>query len=373
MRAQCRKRIAKKEFKLAMKTLKVGIIGTGGIAQSHVDAIQGIEGFEVVAVADLIQERAEKTAAKLGTVPSKNIFTDYHKLLEIKEIDTVSVCTWNNAHCAPSVDALAAGKHVLVEKPMTATLQDATTLTRAAKKSDKVMMVALKSLYTPAIVAAHGIVSSGALGDVYYCESIACRRNGLPGWPEGSFTRKETAGIGAVADIGVYSLAESLYLMNWPKPTAVYGISNNLLGKKYSKPVMGSWWWDPDVLSVEDFGVAAVRFENDMLMIFKTSWLMNMDSLGSSLMLGTKAGLRLHPLTVFKDEFGTMTDQKIDVAEMEPIDQFRSEYKGFYEAVVNHLPSPIPAENMLITNTIIQGLIDSTAAGHEVAVKVPEV
>jgi predicted dehydrogenase len=235
------------------------------------------------------------------------------------------------------------------------------------------MMVALKSLYTPAIVAAHSIISSGALGDIYYSESIACRRNGLPGWPEGSFTRKETAGIGTVADIGVYSLAESLYLMNWPKPISVTGISNNLLGKKYSKPVMGSWWWDPEVLSVEDFGVAAVRFENDMLMIFKTSWLMNMDSLGSSLMLGTKAGLKMHPLTVFKDEYGTMTDQKISVPVVEDIELFKGQYKGFYEAVTENLPSPMSAENMLITNTIIQGLIDSTAAGKEIAVKVPKI
>jgi predicted dehydrogenase len=354
-----------------MRTIKMGIIGTGGIAQTHVRALQGIEGFEVVAVCDLIPERAEKTAAKLGTVPAKNIFTDYHKLLEMKEIETVSVCTWNNAHCAPSVDALAAGKHVLVEKPMTATLEDATTLTRAAKKSDKVLMVALKTRYSPHIIAARGIVDSGALGDIYYAESIACRRNGLPGWKEGSFTRKETAGIGTVADIGVYSLAESLYVMNWPRPIAVSGISNNLLGKKYSRPVMGSWEWDPEVLSVEDFGVAAVRFENDMLMIFKTSWLMNMDSLGSSLMLGTKAGLKMHPLTVFKDEFGTMTDQKINVPEMEDIELFRGEYKGFYDAVTNNKPSPMPAENMLITNVIIQGLIDSTAAGHEIQVKVP--
>lgn len=356
-----------------MKTLKIGIIGTGGIAQTHVRAINSIDGFEVIAVADLIEERAGLTAAKLGTVPPENVFTDYHKLLEIDEIDAVSVCTWNNAHCAPSVDALAAGKHVLVEKPMTATLDDATALTRAAKNSDKVLMVALKTRYAPHIIAARGIVDSGALGDIYYCESIACRRNGLPGWKEGSFTRKETAGIGTVADIGVYSLAESLYVMNWPKPVAVTGISNNLLGKKYSKPVMGSWEWDPDVLSVEDFGVAAVRFENDMLMIFKTSWLMNMDSLGSSLMLGTKAGLKLEPLTVFKDEFGTMTDQKINVPVVEDIELFRREYLGFYDAVVNNKPSPMPAEHMIITNTIIQGLIDSTAAGREIAVKVPEI
>ncbi len=76
-----------------------------------------------------------------------------------------------------------------------------------------------------------------------------------------------------MADIGVYALDEVLHIMGHPKPVAVSGIANNLLGKTHH-PVEGSWKWVPEDLSVEDFGVASVRFENGALMVFKTSWIM---------------------------------------------------------------------------------------------------
>ncbi len=353
-----------------MRTLKIGVIGAGGICQTHMQALQDVEGTEVVAICDLIEERAQKTAKKYG-IP--HVFIDYHKILEMDEIEAVSVLTYNQQHCGPTVDALRAGKHVLVEKPMAATLKDAVAMTQAAHASDKILMVALKTRYSPHMIAAKRIAESGALGDIYYAESVACRRNGIPGWPGASFPYKDKAGLGTVADIGVYSLDASLFVMGHPRPVAVSGIANNLLGTKYSQPTMSSWGWDPKALEVEDFGAGSVRFEDGRLMIFKTCWIMNMDSLGETLFLGTKAGLRLNPLTVYRTEWGTVNDVKIDVPRVEDIELFKSENRAFADAIRSGSPSPIPADEMLLTNVIIQGLVDSAAAGHEVAVSVPEV
>jgi predicted dehydrogenase len=161
--------------------------------------------------------------------------------------------------------------------------------------------------------------------------------------------------------------------MGHPKPVAVSGIANNLLGTQYCEPVMGSWKWNPKELTVEDFGVASVRFEDGRLMIFKTSWIMHMDSLGETLFLGTKAGMKLNPLTIYKDQWGLMTDIKPTVPQVEDIELFKSENQAFAMAVRENKPSPIPADEMLITNVIIQGLIDSAREGHEVAVSVPDV
>ncbi len=202
---------------------------------------------------------------------------------------------------------------------------------------------------------------------------MACRRHGIPGWPGASFVYKETAGLGTVADIGVYSLDAALYVMGHPKPVAVSGIANNLLGSQYSEPVMGAWEWNPKEITVEDFGAGSVRFEDGRLMIFKTAWIMHMDSLGETLFLGTKAGMRLNPLTVYRDEWGTMNDVKINVPQVEDIELFKSENLAFADAIRNNKPSPIPADQMLVTNVVIQGLIDSANAGHEVRVSVPEI
>jgi predicted dehydrogenase len=329
--------------------------------------VKAQNGIEFVAIADIDAARVEATAKKWN-IP--HTYTDYCEMLEKEDIEAVVVTTYNQAHRGPTVDALKAGKHVLVEKPMAATLEDAAAMTRASHETDKLLMVALKSRYSETWQAAKGIMSSGALGDIYYSETVAARRCGIPGFSD-SFIKKETAGIGAVADIGVYSLDEALWLMGHPKPVSVSGIANNTLGKSH-KPVRGSWKWDPENLSVEDFGVAWVRFDNGAAMVFKTTWIIHMDEIGGTFFLGTKAGLKMHPLTVFRHEWGLMTDTQVKgIQEVEDIELFRREEIAFANAIRDGKPSPIPADEMIYTNVIIQGLIDSSAAGHEVQVKVP--
>ncbi len=349
-----------------MKPLKLALIGTGGIAQTHMRALAKTDQIEVVAVCDIVEEKAARTAKEYG-VPK--VFVDYHDILEMDEVEAVSICTWNQAHAAPAVDALHAGKHVLVEKPMAATLVDATAMAKAAKETGLILMVGVQPRFGFARKTAKAIADSGALGDIYYAEAVACRRCGIPG---GSFIRKETAGIGTVADIGVYALDEVLHIMGHPKPVAVSGIANNLLGKTHH-PVEGSWKWVPEDLSVEDFGVASVRFENGALMVFKTSWIMHMDSLGTNLVLGTKAGLKMHPLTIFTHQYERLIDITPQQGDSKDGDLFLAKNMAFAEAIWEGKPSPIPAHEMLITNVIIQGLIDSAAAGREVAVSVPEI
>jgi predicted dehydrogenase len=350
-----------------MRTVKVGIVGAGGISQTHCRAISEIQGTEIVAIADIFRDKAERSAKKWN-IP--HVYEDYHEMLAREDIEAVVVTTYNQAHRAPTVDALAAGKHVLCEKPMAATLDDAAAMTRAARATDKLLMIALKSRYSETWQAAKGIMSTGALGDIYYSETVAARRCGIPGFAD-SFILKETAGIGTVADIGVYSLDEALWLMGHPKPVSVSGIANNTLGKSHV-PVRGSWKWDPAKLSVEDFGVAWVRFDNGAAMVFKTAWIMHMDDIGGTFFLGTKAGLKMRPLTVYRHEWGTMTDTQIKgIQEVEDIELFKRENLAFADAIREGRPSPIPADQMVLTNVIIQGLIDSSEAGREIAVTVP--
>jgi predicted dehydrogenase len=242
-------------------------------------------------------------------------------------------------------------------------------MTIAAHRSTAILMVALKTRYSPPIQAAQAIADSGALGDIYYSETVAARRCGIPG---GSFVGRDTAGIGTAADIGVYSLDAALCLMGHPTPVAVSGIANNTLGKTHA-PVLGSWRWDPDRLEVEDFGVAWVRFDTGAAMVFKTAWIMHLDDLGGTFFLGTRAGLRLSPLTLYRHEFGLMTDTTPkDVPIIDDIELFRREHLAFADAIREGKPSPIPADQLLLTNLIIQGLIDSAAAGKEVAISVPD-
>jgi len=352
-----------------MNKLRTAFIGVGGIAQARLRALQEVDNVEVAAVCDIIPERAEQTAARWGI---DRWYVDYHEMIAKEDIEAVSVCTYNQAHAQPTIDALEAGLHVLCEKPMAATLEDATAIARAGAKSDKVLHIALKDRYDPRLLMAKSLMDAGTLGDIYYAETVSARRKGNPGK---TFINKETAGIGATADIGVYCLYHALFLMGWPKPVSVSGIANNLLSKRSEQLLYTPWTrWEPDEVSVEDFGVAWVRFENGAVLVFKTCWLMHMDSLGGTFFLGTDAGLRLEPLTVFRQEAGVLTDSVVQaVPPFKGSNLFRDEYIAFAEAVLGGKPSPVPAADMLITNVIIQGLFDSASAGgQEIAVSVPE-
>ena len=132
----------------ASKKIGVGIIGSGGIAQgAHMPGYAAISGeCEIVAVAD-VDKSAAKKAADQFKVP--NLFTDYKKMLEMDEIQAVSVCTPNFLHMQPTVDALKAGKHVLCEKPMAMNASEARKMVDAAKKAGKILQIGYNSRFAP--------------------------------------------------------------------------------------------------------------------------------------------------------------------------------------------------------------------------------
>ena len=350
-----------------MRTVKLGLIGAGGISGAHCRTLADIEGAELIAAADLVPANLERAKEQWGI---KRTFTDYNEMLKMDEIEAVYVCTPTGVHAAPTVAALNAGKHVFCEKPMEATLDAAASMWRAAKENDKILMIGLKLRYSPQVIKAKEIVDADTLGDIYYVETVADRRRGNPG---GSFIRKATAGLGASADIGVYALDTALYLMGHPKPVAVSGITSNYLSLHNT--------WNPALkeTEVEDFGVGWVVFENGARMVFKTCWCMNMDSLGGTIFLGKKAGLRLgigevrgpqDGVRVYGDKDGEIFDQEF--TKFESVSVFHEEDSAFIDAVREGKPSPIDPYGVMLTNVIIQGVIDSSnAGGREVAVTVP--
>lgn len=102
--------------------MKIGVIGCGSIAQHrHLPEYAAHPDAEIVAVCDIVPERAQTIADQYGT----RAYTDYHEMLANEEVEAVSVCTPNYLHAPISIAALHAGKHVLCEKPMALTVEDA--------------------------------------------------------------------------------------------------------------------------------------------------------------------------------------------------------------------------------------------------------
>ena len=316
----------------------------------------------MLAVAD-IDRKAARAAADRFDIP--HALTDYRELLALDGIDAVSVATPNAHHVAPTVAALKAGKHVLCEKPIAMTARDAQRMVDAARTAKRQLMIAHQHRFRADVQALKRAIDDGSLGEVYYAESIAMRRRGIPGW--GVFIQKEHSGGGPLIDIGVHILDMTLYLMGHPKPTAASACTYTAFGKR--KNVIGGWGqWDPRKYTVEDLAVGFVRFDNGASMVVKSSWAANIGKEEfNTWLLGTEGGCCLEPLGIFREEHGSLVD--IQPVSLPRVDGYFEEIKAFVEAVRSARPVPIPGEQALVTQKIMDALYRSAEEGKEVAIR----
>ena len=157
-----------KKFSADQK-LKIGIIGTGGIARAHVQQYLKFSDAEIVAMADLIPGKCQAFCERNG-VDYTNIhfYPDHKSMLENEQLDAVSICTYNTTHAECAIDSLRAGVHVLLEKPFTVTLDEAIQVMKAEKESGKILTIGFQPRMDPNMQQIKKIVESGALGQVYY-------------------------------------------------------------------------------------------------------------------------------------------------------------------------------------------------------------
>ncbi|MCU6709610.1 Gfo/Idh/MocA family oxidoreductase [Paenibacillus sp. J5C_2022] len=358
-----------------MKKIRVGIIGSGGIAAGHLRAYQAMENVEIVAAADIVPGKARQFLDEAG-LHEAAAFEDHRKLLEL-ELDGVSICTPNVSHYGTTIDALQAGKKVLLEKPMSVTLEEAVHMVQVSKDTGLMLSIGFQPRYDPNTKLIREVVQGGKLGKVYYVEVGGGRRRGMPG---GTFIRKELAGAGAMADIGCYSLDFALHALGYPKPLTVSATTSNYFG---SNPAYHS---EASRFDVEDFGSAFIRLEGGIVLQFKISWAMHMDTLGASMFLGTDAGLKVTPygegpwsgvwdgqvgsMTLFHDMMGQNTHTPIPRIQ-HSLNVFEEKVKDFVRAIREDAPAPIPAEEILYNQAIIDGILRSSAINKEVDIDLP--
>lgn len=346
--------------------LKIGIIGSGGIAQGcHIPGYRSVpDQCEVIWACDVNPDTA-KAAAEKFDIPKTT--TDYHDVLNDPEIDAVSIATPNKFHLQPTLDALAAGKHVLCEKPLAMNAAEARQMARAAKDSGKILHVALQMRFAGSVRFMRQYIEAGHMGDIYYARAQALRRRGVPGW--GVFIDKELQGGGPLIDIGVHILDMTLHLMGHPKPVSASAKTWDYLGKN---PELSNPWgeYDRSKFTVEDFAVGLIKFDNGAVVVLESSFMGNMDGNPFQTQLfGTKAG------AVVKgwgdDSVRIFTEQDKQVFNLTPINvpevesSHTDEVKAFVDAVRNGKPSPVPAEHGLILNAIFDAMYASSESGRE--------
>jgi len=278
---------------IEQKVIRVAIIGTGQIAQTHMKNYAAIPGVEMVACADINEAAARKSAAEYK-IP--HVYTSARELMQRDDIDAVDVCLHNNYHMPATLLALESGKHVYCEKPMAGSYRDAVTMLDAAKRFGRMLHIQFFTLYADETRAAKELIDLGELGELYHARSTGFRRRGRPyvdGYGTPNFVQKRHAAGGALYDMGTYHLAQTLYLLGNPSVKRV-------TGKTYQKIAMDAQRRATSGYDVEELGLGFVRFEGDITMDIIESWAVHMDAFEGSSVLGSKGGVRLQPFGFFR-------------------------------------------------------------------------
>jgi len=233
------------------KVIHVGLLGSQFVSTIHVEAFKRVPDARILGVASPTPGHAEAFAAKHG-IP--HAFTDYRKMLEMRELDVVVIGIPNHLHCQATVDAAAAGKHVICEKPLCLNLAEADRMIEACKKAKVKLMYAENLLFTPKYVRVKRLVDEGALGKIY----LVKQSEKHDGPHAAHFWDVERSGGGVTMDMGCHAIEFCRWMLGRPKIVSVYA---QMARQVHHDKTRG----DDDALVI-------IEFENGAIGVAEESW-----------------------------------------------------------------------------------------------------
>ncbi len=295
-----------------MKKIKIGIVGIGGIAKcAHIPAYLKDERVEIVALCDIIEERAVEAQEKW--FPDAKVYTDFNDLVKDENVETVDICTPNYWHSRIAVAAFEAGKNVFCEKPDAVSPEEAQKMKEASEKAGKLLMVMRNNRFASGSQYLKKYIADGNVGEIYAGRCGWQRRRGIPG-KGGWFTTKELSGGGPLIDLGVHMIDLAVWLMGNPTPVAVSGATYCKFADTDSSDSEHSIFGDKNsegTFDVEDLAIGMIRFDSGAVLQIEFSWASNIEREHRFVELyGTKAGFSWdnEEVKIFSEDNGILTD-----------------------------------------------------------------
>ncbi len=333
--------------------VRCGVIGLG-MGRGHIRGYQSHPGAEMVAFADSDPARL---AAAVTEFPGAHGYATAEEMLARESLDVVSVATPNKFHKPLTLAALAAGCHVLCEKPMAMSAAEGRAMVAAARKAKRRLMINFSYRFTEQAWALKQQVDTGILGEVYYGRTVWHRRRGLPGFG-GWFGQKALSGGGPLIDLGVHRLDLALWLMGYPQPTWVMGGAWDPIASRLAKEQGKAY-------DCEDLACGMIRFANGAMLEVEASWAANIAEreLMETRLLGTQAGLVQRnrnetyefEAEIYLERNGAQYDLKLHP----PVPGATSAYYHFVDAIVHDKPHQATGEEGLIVMTILDAIYAS--------------
>ena len=270
---------------------RIGIIGTGQIAQHHLREWSEIDEVEMVSACDLDNDALATTCSTFN-IPDP--CSDFRELLARDDIDAVDVCLHNNLHAPVTIAALQSGKHVYCQKPIAGSYADGKAMLDASAETGKMLHIQLARIYEGCTTASKMLIDAGELGNIYHARATEYRRRGRPyvdGYGTARFVQKEQAGGGALYDMGIYEISRMLYLLGNPRV-------ERIVGRTYAELEMDEERGRE--FDVEEFATGSVFFEGGLTMDIVSAWAINLNEFSPSYIVGSQGGLRVDPFSFHK-------------------------------------------------------------------------
>ncbi|MBA9086713.1 putative dehydrogenase [Fontibacillus solani] len=355
------------------RTLKVAVIGCGGIANGkHLPSLAKQSQVEMVAFCDIVEERALKAAAEYGVEGAK-VYTDFHKLLAETDVEVIHVCTPNDSHAEITVASLESGRHVMCEKPMAKTSEQARQMLDAAKRTGKKLSIAYQNRFRSDSLYLKEMCAAGELGDIYFGKAIALRRRAVPTW--GVFLDEEKQGGGPLIDIGTHALDLTLWLMDNYEPKSVTGSVFHKLGNRENAAnAFGPW--DPEQFKVEDSAFGFITMKNGATIMLESSWALNVldFSEAKTMLCGTEAGADMKDgLRINGEKQSRLYETKVDLGtggvafyQGEEESDSTREAKAWVEAILEDKEPVVKPEQAFVVTEILEAIYESAKTGKTV-------
>lgn len=346
------------------------MIGAGKIVQvGHIPNFQSIPNVTVEALCDVNEARVQALAAERN-IP--RTFTDYKTMLAEVKPDITVIATPNIFHKPMALAALQAGSHVLCEKPLALTYADAKEMFDLAAKQGLTLNVGSHYRWSDAIRAAKAQADAGFFGEIYAARTVWHRRSGIPGY--GSwFTRKELAGGGSLLDIGIHALDRALFLMDYPTPVTVSGVTFSKLGTQGKG--LGGWGMDIHKPSdgtqfdVDDLSWALIRFDNGATIQLQVSWAVNNKDQFYTELYGTDGGAWIgdqDKVELYTSLNGQQSDIQVTVPRS-GVGSYKHLADNFVRFVRGDQNAEVITPQQALTSVrIIEGVLRSAQEGREV-------
>lgn len=351
-----------------MKKTVIAVIGCGRIASSaHFPALAKMENITIKYACDILPEKAQAMKEKYPVIGE--VITDYKVALADPEVEAVFVLTPNRTHFTVTMDALAAGKHVFCEKPITINYALSKEMAEAAEKAGKLLVIGVCNRYHKAVEQIAKMNREGKFGNLYHvvCNFRSCRS--IPGLG-GAFTTKEESGGGVLIDWGVHYLDLILYILGNPRLKTVTCDSYCEIAKDMKSYKYKSMWAEDtaDVENgtndVDDFITGHIRTEGPSIS-FNGAWAQNLDQKDTYIdFLGDQGGARLY----YAKDFEVFDGATLETVkpEIEPHKMHELEDIAFIDAVQQGRITRSHINNVLQSAQLLDSLYQSADKKEEI-------